>query len=963
MSNHAPRAKTEAARARSTPGSLIRTLALLVPIQIGMGSVLFALADEASHLASALLQALTVCVFVLPLLWWMSARGAKASRLTRTPDMSRAHARLRLGYGAVIAVIAVIIVCRAWMVQQEIVQAKGRGAVIESANAQRVLGEQFALTLAQIATQPAGAAHGAQLVQAALQMQSALTAIERAAADLRDGGDSLHPLLGPASINVATLLAAARSMEAAATLDSGTTAEVARRWLDTVRAHQTAHASAMDRAVATLAATADARVLRVARIAVVVSALLLGALALAVYLVLEPAARALEQQTESIQEQQQHVDRLADIARRTSEAVVITDAERRIEWVNAAYTRITGYTLEEVRGELAGGFLHGERTDTAAAAAIRTALERGEAVAAEVVNYARDGREFIVRLDIKPLHDALGQLSGFMSIQADVTAERRMEQALRASEQRFRALVEDAEVIVWEFEPGLNAFTYVSPHATRMGYSIEEWLQPGFFEAHLHHEDRAAALEFSKSETMAGRNHRLQYRMLKPDGESVWMDDWVSVESLPDGSRRMRGVLTDITELKRVQKQLHETEERWNMALQGSGDGVWDWDVAAGRTYRSPSLKETLGYRGDEIGDEVGFWQTLLHPDDRAQARAQFEAHVEGRAPLYRSEHRMRCKDGSYKWVLARGKVLRRSAEGHPLRMVGTQTDISAQKALQEELHRHHNQLQLLVEERTADLTRAMQDAEAARVMAERANKSKSMFLANMSHELRTPMHAILSFARLGAARHAGLDVVRLGDYFRRIETSGERLLQMLNDLLDLSKLESGRARVQPEWISGSILVRSVADELEPLLHDGRHQLRIHGAADPGKIWLDGERMRQVLRNLIANAIRFSPDGGAIDVRIERAQVDGAGMLALSVSDEGVGIPPEELDSIFDEFVQSSKTVSGAGGTGLGLAICKRIVDAHGGTLDASNNVHGGASFVIRLPQPQLERQEAAQAA
>ncbi|MGH8664790.1 MAG: sensor histidine kinase, partial [Burkholderiales bacterium] len=250
-----------------------------------------------------------------------------------------------------------------------------------------------------------------------------------------------------------------------------------------------------------------------------------------------------------------------------------------------------------------------------------------------------------------------------------------------------------------------------------------------------------------------------------------------------------------------------------------------------------------------------------------------------------------------------------------------------------------------------------MQDAEAARVMAERANKSKSMFLANMSHELRTPMHAILSFAHLGATRHAELDSRRLGDYFQRIEASGNRLLKLLNDLLDLSKLESVRALIQPEWISGSTLVRSVAEELEPLLHDGRHALRIHAACEPEKIWLDGERMRQVLRNLIANAIRYSPDGGAIDVRIERSPTAGASVVALSVSDEGIGIPPEELESIFDEFVQSSKTVSGTGGTGLGLAICKRIVAAHGGTIRASNNAGAGACVDVQLPQPQLEPQ------
>ncbi|MGH8666556.1 MAG: PAS domain-containing protein, partial [Burkholderiales bacterium] len=747
---------------RWKPFPLAGVLAVLLPIQVGMGAVLFTFTTDQSQWLYLLVQALILSLIAVPALWWMSTRGANPSFLARPADLSRAHARLRWGYGAILTIIAFIIVCRAWVLQQEIAQAKGRGALIESADRQRTAGEALARLVTQTAARSESvAAEHNRLTRLAIELRTALDAVERDAADLRDARVSLVTILADAHTQVQTLAAAARSIEDAANARGAgpdATAIVALQWLERVQVHQNAHARAMDRAIATLALTADARVLGIARISLIASALLLAFLSLAVCLVLEPAARVLEQQTRHIQEQQQ---------------------------------------------------------------------------------------------------------------------------ALRASEQRFRALVEDSDVIVWEFDPRLNAFTYVSPHATRMGYAIEQWLQPGFFEAHLHPQDRVAALAYCKQETDAGRNHRLQYRMLQADGGIVWIDDWVSVESLPDGARLMRGVFADITELKRAQETLRDTEERWNMALQGSGDGVWDWDVAAGRIYRSPSWKETLGFTADEISTQAGYWEKLIHPEDRARARAALDGHLDGRLPAYRSEHRMRCKDGAYKWVLARGKVLRRSTEGRPLRMVGTQTDISAQKALQDELHRHHNQLQVLVEERTADLTRAMQDAEAARVMAERANKSKSMFLANMSHELRTPMHAILSFAHLGATRHAELDSSRLGDYFQRIEASGNRLLKLLNDLLDLSKLESGRALIQPEWISGSTLARSVAEELEPLLHDGRHALRIHAACEPEKIWLDGERMRQVLRNLIANAIRYSPDGGAIDVRIERSPTAGASVVAL----------------------------------------------------------------------------------
>ena len=238
---------------------------------------------------------------------------------------------------------------------------------------------------------------------------------------------------------------------------------------------------------------------------------------------------------------------------------------------------------------------------------------------------------------------------------------------------------------------------------------------------------------------------------------------------------------------------------------------------------------------------------------------------------------------------------------------------------------------------------------------AEASDRAKSQFLANMSHELRTPMHVILSFAELGRGKASNAKPEQLERYFENIHTSGERLLRLLNDLLDLSKLEAGRMelRLQPQRLDR--LAREMIEEIAPLAEEKGIQLElVEGSTREAHC--DAERMLQVLRNLVGNAIKFSPERHPIRIVIgditptqgEPSRGDTA--LELRVEDEGIGIPPKELEQVFDKFTQSSKTLSGSGGTGLGLAICKEIVEGHHGTIRAENNPRGGATFIVVLP-------------
>ncbi len=236
----------------------------------------------------------------------------------------------------------------------------------------------------------------------------------------------------------------------------------------------------------------------------------------------------------------------------------------------------------------------------------------------------------------------------------------------------------------------------------------------------------------------------------------------------------------------------------------------------------------------------------------------------------------------------------------------------------------------------------------AAKEISEIANRAKSEFLANMSHELRTPMHAMLSFSSMGERKFDSLKPEKLKQYFSNINISGKRLLILLNDLLDLSKLESGRMVYNISELELGVIVDVAVTELEELIDEKNLNLIINSPKEKVLGNFDAEKILQVIRNLLSNAIRYTHEGKSIILSYDQSENNS--MLIFSISDNGIGIPEEELNLVFDKFMQSSKTRTQSGGTGLGLAICKEIIEGHGGTIKASNNSDGGAKFSFSIP-------------
>jgi two-component system, LuxR family, sensor kinase FixL len=405
-------------------------------------------------------------------------------------------------------------------------------------------------------------------------------------------------------------------------------------------------------------------------------------------------------------------------------------------------------------------------------------------------------------------------------------------------------------------------------------------------------------------------------------------------------------VTSAIEEREQRLREEREHRARIQAVMQAAADGIITADERGRIETFNAAAERAFGYRADEV---LGQSLAILVPSEvRTQYLELFTCYHQAGEPRKAALHREVTglrKDGTRVPLdLAVSAV----PVGEHTLLTAIARDISERKLREEELVRYRMHLEELVEERTAELANANKDLGEMCRAAEEANSAKSTFLANMSHELRTPLHGMLSFAAFGVKDAQKNGSGEMLNYFQKIETCGKTLLTLINDLLDLAKLEAGRATFDFGQVDLRNLLLQVADECSSRV--AQRNIKVvpppRDAVAGAVAVADPIKLGQVVRNLLDNAIKFSPDGGIIEIGLERTPRT----FKVSVADRGVGIPEGELEAIFDKFIQSSKTRTAAGGTGLGLAISREIIAAHKGRVWAENRPDGGAVMMFEIP-------------
>jgi len=621
------------------------------------------------------------------------------------------------------------------------------------------------------------------------------------------------------------------------------------------------------------------------------------------------------------------------LSERLNDIVVMADTAGVVFYVSPGCRKL-GYAQADLIGRAAGDLVHPDDLP-------RFMANTAELFATRVVGHAdrehrarcKDGGWMWLEGSPSLIFDADGEPMGIINVFRDVTDRRAAREAMWEEARRASMAEEVAGVGYWRLDAASGRITWSSQMFAMFG------LEPGDEPlldramAMVHAEDKAASDARLAHAIATGEGWRDELtRIVRPDGEVRFVNGRAVTEMGPDG--RVAGVfgtMIDVTVEAATRRAMVESERRYRLLAENSTDIISQTSVATGRiTYLSPSVARVTGHAPEDlIGQRM---VDFVHDDDRPAFMAAFAALVAGERNCGEAiRFRGRTKADDWLWLESNPRVVF-GADGKPEHLIDITRDVTAQEALKDSLR-----------EAVAE--------------AERLAAVKSEFLANMSHEIRTPLTAVLGFTTLLAERtdlapHAHGHVERVGGAARA-------LLAIVNDVLDFSQLEAGQVSLAPRAVVPAPLVNEVVELFEREAQAKGLALSFEGAMElPGAVRIDGDRVRQVLLNLVGNAVKFT-ERGQVGVRLGY-DADGE-RLSVEVADTGPGIPAAQRERLFERFTQADGSSTRAkGGSGLGLAISRKLALAMGGEITLKSRVGRGSRFSLSLPAPLCEPPAAA---
>jgi PAS domain S-box-containing protein len=610
-------------------------------------------------------------------------------------------------------------------------------------------------------------------------------------------------------------------------------------------------------------------------------------------------------------------ERFADVFEHAPLGMSVCWLDGRIIQANAALCRMLGYSVEELCATTFGKLSHPDDEGPFLQKMERWLGQPGEYLDAEKRFLNRNGKVVWARVRMSLVKDSGGSPLYFVVHVEDITERKRAREVLRESEERFRILADSCPAMIWGSNP--EGGTQFINRAYREFCEVlgEEW-EDSRWHPLIHPDDVGEYVRAFHHAVRERAPFRAEARFLRADGEWRWVASYAEPRLSAGGEYLGHvGISPDITERKHAEQALQASEEKLRQLAENIREVFWMSSPASNEIlYVSPAYEQVWGRSCESLYQDSLSWAEAIHPDDLPQALDYFARQRRGE-PVD-SEYRIRTPGGQEKWIRDRAFPVRDEA-GRIIRIAGIAEEITERKRYE------------------AELIQAREGADAA-------NQAKSRFLANMSHEIRTPMNGVLGMLQLLSTT----DLNPEQRYFAEVaETSGRALLSLVDDILDLSKIEARKVALERVDFDLRQPVAEVVELLRVQAEAKGLKLRWQVAPEvPQLLRGDPHRLRQVLTNLCANAIKFTQRGEVVAAVALESQVGSAATLRFAITDTGIGIRPDQAARLFSRFTQvDASSTRKYGGTGLGLAISKQLVEMMGGAIGLDSQEGRGSTF------------------
>lgn len=590
--------------------------------------------------------------------------------------------------------------------------------------------------------------------------------------------------------------------------------------------------------------------------------------------------------------------------------ILSTDGE--IILTNPIFERSLGYTKKELQGKLISEVHLPERRSEVTF--FTKEVARGKHVLCSVPLFKKDGKS--IPVETKFVFGRWNGKEALYGISRDITERQKAEAELKMQSLAFEAftlaiIITDIDgIIQWTN----SSFSKLSgyPISEIIGKNPRQIVNSGIQDRNFY--------ETLWNTILDGRVWSGELINRRKDG-SLFSEELTITPVINHNGKitSFIAIKIDITKRKEMELALQKREERWHFAIEGAGDGAWDWNLITDEIFFSDQWKIMLGYSVYEIENKIDEWKKLIHPNDLKSCLSELDKHFNGETEFYSNEYRMLCKDGNYKWILDRGKLIEWSNDGKPLRIIGTHKDITSRKLYEEQLRKGI--------EKEKEL-----------------NELKSRFVATTSHEFRTPLASILMISDTLISHYQKMNIEQVGSRLTKIKNHVLHLTDIVNNVLQLSKIQEGKIRLRPKDEDFISMCQNIIEGFISTMSI-KNQIVFNSPFKTLIVEIDDRLIIQAINNLVSNAIKYSGDDISINIELKLENNE----LILSVHDKGIGIPEGDIKHLFTPFFRA-ENASTIQGNGLGLSIVRESVVLHGGKVSCSNNADKGATFSLHFP-------------